>query len=191
MGLGNCPAESCLFNSTIVIYRKSAISTPYLFWGLALKKKMMLIFGCAGCWISVSARALLGSRQAGAPPQLLCMVFSLLRLLALRSTRSRARGLQQLWCIDLVAPQHVESSQIRDQTHVSCIGRWMLHPWANSKAPLLFSFSVLIFLRVGWTVWGRSVRFECLLCWGSGVETPLQVSFWLSLPECILTSLSW
>ena len=27
----------------------------------------------------------------------------------------------------LVAPQHVESSRTRDQTHVSCIGRWILY----------------------------------------------------------------
>ena len=27
----------------------------------------------------------------------------------------------------LVASQHVGSSQIRDQTHVSCIGRWILY----------------------------------------------------------------
>ena len=88
----------------------------------------MLIFGCAGCWVSVSARDLLGSRQAGPPPQLLCIVCSLLWLLALWSIGSRAHGLQQLWCTELVVPQHVESSQIRDQTHVSCIGRWMLQP---------------------------------------------------------------
>ena len=42
-----------------------------------------------------------------------------------------ARGLyraqaQWLWHMGLVAPQHVGSSQTRDRTHVSCIGRQIL-----------------------------------------------------------------
>ena len=41
----------------------------------------------------------------------------------LYSTDSRAFGLQQLWCIGLVALQHVGSSWTRDQTHVHCTGR--------------------------------------------------------------------
>ena len=68
------------------------------------------------------------------------------RLLLFWSTGTRARRLQQLrhmdsvvwlpgsraqawqlWLTGLVAPQHVGSSPIRDQTHVSCIGRWILH----------------------------------------------------------------
>ena len=39
---------------------------------------------------------------------------------------SRAQA-QQLWCMGLVAPQHVGSSQARDRTHVSCIGRGILN----------------------------------------------------------------
>ena len=35
---------------------------------------------------------------------------------------SRAQA-QKLWCTGLVGPWHVGSSQIRDQTCVSCIGR--------------------------------------------------------------------
>ena len=34
---------------------------------------------------------------------------------------------QQLWHTDLVAPCHVESSLTRYQTHISCIGRWILY----------------------------------------------------------------
>ena len=34
----------------------------------------------------------------------------------------------------LVAPQHVGSSRIRDQTHVSCIGRWIHYHWATREA---------------------------------------------------------
>ena len=31
----------------------------------------------------------------------------------------------------VVAPQHVESSQTRDQTHIPCIGRWILNHWTT------------------------------------------------------------
>ena len=37
-----------------------------------------------------------------------------------------ACGLQQLWHVGLVAPQHVKFSQTRDRTPVPCIGRWIL-----------------------------------------------------------------
>ena len=39
----------------------------------------------------------------------------------------RVRGLQQLWCMGLVAPWHVESSCPRDRTCVSCLGRLLLY----------------------------------------------------------------
>ena len=39
---------------------------------------------------------------------------------------SRAQA-QQLSRMDLVAPRYVESSQTRDQIHVSCVGRWSLY----------------------------------------------------------------
>ena len=32
-----------------------------------------------------------------------------------------------VWCTDLVAPPHVESSQSRDLTCVSCTDRWILN----------------------------------------------------------------
>ena len=33
----------------------------------------------------------------------------------------------QLWCMGLIALLHVGSSWIRDQTHVSCISKWILY----------------------------------------------------------------
>ena len=45
---------------------------------------------------------------------------------------SRART-EQLQCTGLVAPQHVGSSQIRDQTHVTCIGRQILNHWMTRE----------------------------------------------------------
>ena len=46
---------------------------------------------------------------------------------------SRAQA-QWLWLMGFVAPQHVGSSWIRDQTCVSSIGRWILYHWAPRKA---------------------------------------------------------
>ena len=40
----------------------------------------------------------------------------------LSSCGSRAQA-QKLWCMGLVAPQHMGASQIRNQTCVSCMGR--------------------------------------------------------------------
>ena len=34
-----------------------------------------------------------------------------------------------MWLMGLVATRHVESSKIRDRTHVPCIGRWILNHW--------------------------------------------------------------
>ena len=49
------------------------------------------------------------------------------RYLGLPGSRAQAR---QLWCMGLVAPQHVGFSRIRDWTHVFCISRWILYHWA-------------------------------------------------------------
>ena len=49
--------------------------------------------------------------------------------------RAKLLGLQELWHMGLVAPQHVESSQIGDQTCVSCIGRWVLNHWIAREVP--------------------------------------------------------
>ena len=45
---------------------------------------------------------------------------------------------QQLWYPGLAAPQHVGSSQTRDQTHVSCIGRRILIHCTTREARYIF-----------------------------------------------------
>ena len=45
-----------------------------------------------------------------------------------------ARGLS-FWCKGLVSPQHVGSSQTRDQTCVPCIGRRILNLWTTREVP--------------------------------------------------------
>ena len=50
--------------------------------------------------------------------------------------------LQQLWLMGLVALQHVESSWTRDQTHVLCIGRWVLNHWTMREVQRYFSYKL-------------------------------------------------
>ena len=40
------------------------------------------------------------------------------------------------------------SSLIRDRTHVSCIGRWILYHWATGKAPVLFLIDLQLIYNV-------------------------------------------
>ena len=47
----------------------------------------------------------------------------------------------------LVAPRHVGSSQTRDWTHISCIGRQMVSP-CGTREVLSFSFMILLFWHV-------------------------------------------
>ena len=51
-----------------------------------------------------------------------------------------AHGLQELSHMGLVSPQHVGSSQIRDQTHFPCVGRQILYHWATREAPQMTKF---------------------------------------------------
>ena len=67
-----------------------------------------------------------------------CRGFSLRWLLLLQSTGSRGLD-QQLWDTGLVGLQRVESSRIRDQTCVPCIGRWISIHWTTRKVLLGFS----------------------------------------------------
>ena len=56
----------------------------------------------------------------------------------LRSCNAGFRAQAQLlWHMGLVAPQHVGSSQTRDQTHVPCIGRQILNHCTTREIPLL------------------------------------------------------
>ena len=61
------------------------------------------------------------------------------------------RKAQKLWYAGLVAPWHVGSSQIRDRTLVSCIGRQILQHWATRQAQnlyLLCSFRTFSFSNI-------------------------------------------
>ena len=52
------------------------------------------------------------------------------------SLRALEPQLQQFWCMGLVAPWLVESSWTRDQTHIPCIGRWILIHCTTREVPI-------------------------------------------------------
>ena len=73
--------------------------------------------------------------------------------LQLAGYRAQAQG---FWRMGLVALRHVGSSQTRDQTPVSCIGRQILYHCVTREAPLIVlnicwicSDSVLIVFSIG------------------------------------------
>ena len=82
-------------------------------------------FGCAGSF--AACVGFLWLQQVGATLWLWCSGFSLQRLLLLLGTGWRVLRLQELWHMGSAAPQHVGSSQTRDQTHVPCTGRQILN----------------------------------------------------------------
>ena len=105
----------------------------------------LLIFGHAG---SLLLRSLSLAEESGGTFRLWCAGFSLCWLLSLHSTGSGTLRLQQLqpwaqqWRLPgsraqaqqlrhtgLAALWHAGSSQIRDWTHVSYTGRWILYHW--------------------------------------------------------------
>ena len=65
----------------------------------------------------------------------LCSGFSYCKPQALEHKGFSSRGAwsQYLYRMDLVAAQRVESFQVRDQTRVPCIDRWILNHWITSE----------------------------------------------------------
>ena len=118
-------------------------------------KKIYLFFGCigfsvrcmgflqlwrAGAALCCSALAShYGGFSCGGERALECTGFSCCGTWApqLWLAGSRAQA-QQLWCTDLVAPQHVRSSRTRTRTLVCCIGRWILNHCATREVPIFF-----------------------------------------------------
>ena len=69
-------------------------------------------------WGSLSSWGLWASQQSG---------------FSLHSTGYKACRLQQLWHPGLVVLKYVKFSLTRDQTHVLCIGRWILNQWTTRE----------------------------------------------------------
>ena len=74
---------------------------------------------------------------------------------------------QELWHVGLVAPRHVRSSGVRDQTLVSFIGRQILYRWDTREAP---TFAVLELHKSGiiylcfFCVWLLSLSIDLCSC---------------------------
>ena len=117
------------------------------------------------CWVFIAACGFSLVAASGGYSSLQCVGFSLQLLLLLWSTGSRHAGFsscgmwaqqlqfagsraqaQQLWRMGLVAPQHVGSFRTRAQTHVPCIGRWILNHCATREVPrLIFLWNTFLF----------------------------------------------
>ena len=91
----------------------------HVFIHLPLFQQYLFTFGCA---VFIATRGL----SLVVVPRLLTVVASLVSEHGLRACR-----LQELWCMRLVAPWHVESSQTRDGTLVPCIDRGILNHWTT------------------------------------------------------------
>ena len=103
-------------------------------------------------WVFIAACGFSLVAESSGYSSLQCTGFSLWWLLLLRSVGSRACGHLYLWVTGSVAARHVGSSWTRDQTHVPCIGRWILNHWITRELPHLFySCWLLICLILFWT----------------------------------------
>ena len=111
--------------SGVILKRK------FLDWWCWLLKKPLFIY-CIYFWLHwvfAAGAGFLWLCRADVPSQ---------GLLLLWRRGSSARGLQQLRCMGLVAPQHADSFQTRDGTHVPCIGRQMLNHWTTRECLQLY-----------------------------------------------------
>ena len=112
--------------------------------------------GCSGCGVRASSRCSGLSRCRAQPLGRLgfsaCDTWA--QLSQLPGPKAQAR---QLWPTGLVA-LCVGSSQVRDQTRVSCAGRWILYHRATREALGICYFNILEIVRLEINVrvkWGR------------------------------------
>ena len=132
-----------IINCSSKIYLERCLETPFdntvmvffiLFFTI-LKKEFYFIFFCflffvpSRCYCKGFSLVVETGGYSGCARASHCDGFSCCRARALGHVGSAAGCLgsraqaQQLWGVGLVAAQHVESSETRDQTHVSCNAR--------------------------------------------------------------------
>ena len=60
----------------------------------------------------------------------------------------RTKWAPWLWCTDLAAQSHVESSWTWDRTGVSCIGKHILFHWVTEEAPVFYRFIIIQIVHI-------------------------------------------
>ena len=110
----------CIFTTHVFSSVKCLFLCPrFFFFGCTGSLLLLRLFSSDGEWGPLSSCGVQASHCGGfscGAQALECVGFF-----------SFSTWAQQLWCIGLVAPLHVRSSGTWDQTHVSCIGRWILY----------------------------------------------------------------
>ena len=146
-------------------------------------------------WASSAAWAFLVGGEWGYSPGVVCGPLTAVaspvvehRLLGVQASVVEARGLRTCPSRALdhrlsprLAPWHVGSSWIRDETHVSGIGRWILYHWATRAALCCFLISVsftsaLLVLSFYWLC-SFSSSLRCKVVW----DFSWGLSLWTSL----------
>ena len=144
-------------------------------------------------WIFVAAWAFSGCGERG----LLFKDFQLQWLLLLQSTGSRGMSFssfsmwaqqllstdsraqaQQLWCISVAAPQHMESSRTKDQPPVPSTGRRILILCTTREVPSL-SFFIIFMIAALKTLPSPSSGFS-----EKQFKLPLFIPVWITRPCC-------
>ena len=115
------------------------LTSPKVFF----KMYLFSYYYCFLLWsVFVAARGLSAVAASWDHSLLLCVGFSLRRLLLLQSTGSKHSGFsscstwtQQLWHMGFLALCHVGSSRSRDEAGVPFVARQILQPWTTGEAP--------------------------------------------------------
>ena len=108
-------------------------------WTFSSCSKWGLLASCSVVGLSLQWLLLLqhpGSRGCGFSSQGMWAQY-----LQLMGSRAQA---QKLWCLGLVVLWHVGSSQTRDQTHVSFIGRQILSHWATRETQEFLMLHIML-----------------------------------------------
>ena len=101
------------------------------------------------CWIVIDVHGLSIALVSGGWALAVGMWAS---LVAAHGLRARA---QELWHTGLVAFWYVESSRIRDRTHVPCTGRRILNHWTTKEVLVHFLYWLFTF-------WMLSFEIHCI-----------------------------
>ena len=119
-------------------------------WDFLQLQRAGLLSSC-GAWLLIAVASLLGRGLWGMQPSVVAAhVLSSCGSRALEHRLSSGAEAQQLCHTGSVSPWHVGSSQTRDQTQVSYIGRQLLHQVKTRSFDVLITFTLYLH-RKGFT----------------------------------------